>query len=67
MEWKPIDEHYSAARRGEKSHSSKLKYLQVKKIRSLLSLGKLSQQKFADKFHVSRGCIQAIKEHKSWL
>ena len=52
-------------KKGDKSHAAKLSLSQVKIVRRLLSK-KVSQQKIAVLFSVSRGCIQAIASGKSW-
>lgn len=51
---------------GEKNGMSKLKETEVKKIKALLNEGKLSQQKIADIFGVSRSCILGINIGRLW-
>lgn len=51
---------------GEKSHASKLKTTQVNEIRAKYIPFKYTQYKLAKEYNVSRSCIQAIIENKSW-
>lgn len=53
------------AKKGAASHSSKLTLRQVRWVRR--TWPKLSQSKIAFKLGVSRGCIQAIVNGKSWV
>ena len=50
---------------GENNGQSKLNPDKVTAIRKYLSSG-VSQQKIADKFNVSRSCIQGIKDGRLW-
>lgn len=50
---------------GSNNYQAKINEDDVCVIWSLLKKG-LSQQKIADKYNVSRGCIKQIKERKSW-
>jgi hypothetical protein len=50
---------------GEASHASKLTSTQVQQVRQLLAEG-VSQYRVAQRFGVSRGCIQAIHAGNSW-
>lgn len=50
---------------GSNNYQAKINEDDVYVIWDLLKKG-LSQQKIADKYNVSRGCIKQIKERKSW-
>lgn len=51
---------------GEEHHSSKLTSAKVLEIRKLLIENEIPQQKIADYFGVSRGCILGIHSGKTW-
>jgi len=51
---------------GEESHAAKLTEKEVLEIRAKYIPIKYSQSKLANEYNVSRSCIQAIIENKSW-
>ena len=64
---------YDAIRNGKKpsqqgeSHSQvKLNKIKVKKIRKLYKSGGYSRSQLGDKFDVTKACIQAVVEYRSW-
>lgn len=61
-----FDNRLHVATKGAAHPAAKLNSRKVKTIKSLLSKKKLSQQKIADKFGVSRSCILAIHLEKTW-
>lgn len=52
--------------RGEDNANTKLDWSKVRKIRSEWLSTKISQRDLADKYGVSKGCIQDILEGKTW-
>lgn len=60
-----VKEKLNVAQRGAKSHASKLTPRDVVQIKELLAKG-VSQQKVADAFKVSRGCVLGIYTGKTW-
>lgn len=60
-----VKERLNVARRGMFSHAAKLSPKDVQKIKGLLLEG-VSQQKIADAFGVSRGCVLGIYTGKTW-
>lgn len=52
--------------RGKLNNMSKLKEEDVKEIKRLLNKGELTNQKIADRFHVSQSQISGIKNNKFW-
>lgn len=59
------DNNLTNTPKGKFHYNSKLKEKDIINIRKLLTQG-LSQFKIADKYGVSRSCIQSIKEGKTW-
>lgn len=51
---------------GEKSNKAILTWEKVREIRKEYEEEQISQQKLADKYKVSRSCVQAIVDKKSW-
>jgi len=71
LEWMTIQENNAHAvehglrgKTGEKNPNSKLTIIEVEEI--LNSLGKISQQKLADKYGVSKSTIVNIKNKRTW-
>lgn len=53
--------------RGEDRHTSKLKKIQVEKIRELYSSGLYSQQKLSNMFSVSRETVREVVKNRTWI
>lgn len=51
---------------GEGHYASILTWAQVREIRALWATRELSQYKIAERFGVSRSCVQAIIENRNW-
>ena len=52
--------------KGEENHNAILNEESVKSIREIYRNGQRGPAELADAFHVSRGCIQAVVNRKSW-